>query len=268
MDPYLEDPYIWPGFHNSLATEIERTLNRDLPEGYYAQIDVRTEVGITDEPGTRIIVPDVSVRGHPWESAGGVAVLEPRAALSESVEIVLDVEPTRLCNVEVRDRRPGHAVVTVIEILSPANKKRGPDRDKFVQKRNEVLSSEASLVEIDLLRAGTRLWTEPEVAQRLAELQPPPDYLVAVNRAWHRDDGYFRLQLFPICLDGLLPVFPVPLRRGEDELPLDLQYLVHVVYDGGPYRRGAVDYTQPPTPPLPEPWRDWAAERVQAGRGQ
>ncbi|MGE3807410.1 MAG: DUF4058 family protein [Gemmataceae bacterium] len=37
-----------------------------------------------------------------------------------------------------------------------------------------------------------------------------------------------------------------------------MQIILNRVYDGGPYRRGAVDYGQPPTPPLRDAERDWA----------
>jgi hypothetical protein len=272
MDPWLEDPAIWSGFHNSFADEIQRTLNRDLPEPYYADLDARSEIGIAEEPQTHVIIPDVSVRraeengGGKSASRGGVAVAEPRGTVSESVEIVVEVEPVDHFSVRVRDRRT-HEVVTLIEILSPSNKRPGKDRDKFLQKRQEVLGSTTSLVEIDLLRSGTRLWTDPEIERRLGTFDPRPDYLILLSRSWQRDAD-FRLQAFRIALDQHLPVIPVPLHEGEPELPLDLQYTLQIVYDAGPYRRGILNYSQPPKPPLSEEWRVWAAERVQTWRAR
>ncbi|MEB3213342.1 MAG: DUF4058 family protein, partial [Leptolyngbyaceae bacterium] len=48
------------------------------------------------------------------------------------------------------------AVITAIEILPPSNK-RGDGRQKYEQKRQQVLSSRTHLVEIDLLRDGLPL---------------------------------------------------------------------------------------------------------------
>src|SRR5436305_1233328 len=39
MDPYLEDPGIWPDFHTTFYVELKRSLNRILPPGYMAKID-------------------------------------------------------------------------------------------------------------------------------------------------------------------------------------------------------------------------------------
>ncbi len=270
MDPYLEDPAIWPDFHNRLAERISEVLNHKLPEPYYAQLETREEIGISDEPVHRVVVPDVSVRKQTWEggqSTGGVAVAEPRSEISEYMELVVETELTELSFVEIRDGHRGHEVVTLIEVLSPANKKPGKDRDKFLQKRSEVLGSHTSLVEVDLLRNGDRAWTEPVIAHKLFALEPPPHYLVTVSRVWQRRPD-LKLQVFPAYLNGFLPVFPVPLREGEQDVLVDLQYVFQRVYEAGPYRRGAVDYSQPPNPPLRAEWLAWALERVAARQGR
>ena len=46
MDPYLEAPWIWPDFHNSLADSIRSILNEELPKPYFAQLEARSELGI------------------------------------------------------------------------------------------------------------------------------------------------------------------------------------------------------------------------------
>jgi hypothetical protein len=42
MDPYLEAPEIWHGFHHLLADEIIAQLNARLSPRYYADVEVRT----------------------------------------------------------------------------------------------------------------------------------------------------------------------------------------------------------------------------------
>jgi hypothetical protein len=241
-------------------------LNNSLPEPYYARLEIRPEVGIVEDAGnTRRIVPDVAVVRRPQSATGAesVAVLSaPRTSISKSVEVVVRSEPIRHAYVEIRDPTRGHALVTLIEIVSPPNKRRGPDRRAYQQKQTEVLESDASLIELDLLRSGERLLTDPEVQAYLAAVQPPPEYMVLVNRAWQRAGGVRAVQIFPLLLAEPLPVISVPLRQNLEEVPLDLQFAFARVYDSGPYRRGAVDYQQPPEPPLSGEQAAWAEHRL------
>jgi hypothetical protein len=94
------------------------------------------------------------------------------------------------------------------------------------------------------------------VIEAAARLEPRPDYLVTVNRAWQRG-AEFQYQLFPIRLEESLPCILVPLREGVAEPPLDLQYVFQQAYDGGPYSRGEVDYDGPPDPPLRPELAEW-----------
>ncbi len=264
MDPFLEDPALWPDFHDALAGEIRAALNGALPDDLYAQLGVREEVGIVDEGRIRRIVPDVAVRGPELErGAGAVAVAEPRADVAPFVEVQIGSDPREVNFVEIRDARGEHAVITVIEILSPTNKRPGKDRDLYLRKREEVIDSRTSLVEIDLLRDGDRTFSGSMLLARLADFDADPEYLALVNRAWQRVPD-MSLQLFPAYLRQPLPVIAVPLREGEPETTLDLQYVFHQTYDRGPYRRGAVDYDRDLG--LDDDLRTWTRERVDGWR--
>lgn len=263
MDPYLEAPDIWPDLHDALAGEIRGVLNASLPAPYYARLEMRPEIGIVeDEPALRRIVPDVAVVRRPARPGEtGVAVAEaPRTRISQSLEVEVAGEPLRHAFVEIRDPSRGHRLVTLIEIVSPANKAPGPDRKAYLRKQREVLESDASLVELDLLRHGERLLLSRELERFVQQLRPQPDYLVLVNRAWRRAVGGMAYQVFPVSVTEPLPCIPVPLREDRDEVPLDLQFVFSHAYDRGPYRRGAVDYGQPPGVPLPSELTAWAAQ--------
>lgn len=93
-----------------------------------------------------------------------------------------------------------------------------------------------------------------------------PDYLVLVNRAWQRADVGMGYQVFPSSLRAWLPCIPVPLKPGESEPLLDLQFVFNRAYDGGPYRRGAVDDSRPPDPLLSEPNAAWAEPLLGNGK--
>ncbi len=262
MDPYLEAPDTWPDFHDALAAEIRGELNRVLPRHYYARLEMRPEIGIVGDETPRRIVPDVAIvkpRSPAAAAAreGGVALLEePRVASSPSVWMRIPNEPLRHHFVEIRDAARGHVLVTLIEIASPTNKRPGPDRRAYMAKQQEILGSDTSLIELDLLRGGQSLIGGPSVVEAAAHLEPRPDYLVFVSRAWQRG-AELQYQLFPIRLDERLPCIDVPLREDETEPPLDLQYVFQRAYDGGPYSRGAVDYDHPPDPPVRPDLSDW-----------
>jgi hypothetical protein len=263
MDPYLEGPAVWPDFHNRLAYQISDVLNRLLPAPYYAQLEIRAEVGWLDIEMTRVMLPDVTVERHSRSDAiGGVAVLgDIRTEVTPYLDVVIENDPVEVSSVRVKDSRRDHEVITAIEIVSPTNKRAGPDRDKYLEKRKELVESSTSLIEIDLLRGGQRLAGEPQYGRLLGELSPQPDFLVAVNRAWQRG-LQLRYQLFPTSVREALPVLPIPLRQGEGEISLDLQYSFRHAYDSGPYARGAVDYSQPCDPPLAATDAAWAEQRI------
>jgi hypothetical protein len=274
MDPYLEAPHIWPDLHNALAGELRNELNQTLPNPYYARLEMRPELGISEERRTtHRIVPDVTVVRHPHpgheQRAGGTAALTaPRSVISTFIEYEVLSDPIHHQFVEIRDSTQGHKLITLIEIVSPSSKRPGPDREAYERKQREVLESDASLVEIDLLRAGRRILPDAGLEALIHDLEQPPAYLVLINRAWRRGPGTSAYQVFPVGLREWLPCIPVPLRENKIEVTLDLQFAFNRAYDSGPYRRGAVDYAIPPPEPAMDHQSDvWAAELTSAWRG-
>ena len=154
----------------------------------------------------------------------------------------VDIE--RLAFLEIRDRR-NRQLVTVIELLSPANKRPGGDRDQYLAKRQKVLASTAHLVEIDLLRGGQR----PPVADL-----PACDYCVLVSRSEARP----RVGLWPLQLRDRLPVIPIPLRNPDPDAQLDIQAVLHDIYDRARYATYLYDGS--PDPPLSPEDEAWARQ--------
>jgi hypothetical protein len=114
----------------------------------------------------------------------------------------------------------------------------------------------------DLLRSGERLLSSPELDAYVADLTPPPVYLVLVSRAWRRVGTTITCQLFVIGPRDVLPCIPIPLREDEDDVKLDLQWVFNQAYDRGPYRRGAVDYGKEADPPLSPSDTPWLHQRL------
>lgn len=247
MDPYLEQPGIWPEFHNNLAAEIQGYLNQRIRPRYIArQAPVATYVAVAVVPA-RVVKPDVSV----WRSQTGggashcaTATLTP-PAVEASIPLEYEVE---LFSVEVRTVGSGE-LVTAIEILSPVNERPGHDacRD-YHRKRRALLRSDANLLGIDLLRAGERPPVEPP--------PPPAPYYVVLSRASDRP----RAPVWPIQVTDPLPVVPVPLLDPDPDAALDLQEVVTLAYERGGYD-SAIDYSSTPPPPWSTAEAAWIAGR-------
>jgi hypothetical protein len=152
---------------------------------------------------------------------------------------------------EIRDRKT-RRLVTVVELLSPTNKRPGDDRQRYVAKRAGLLRSEAHFVELDLLRGWPRMpFDEP----------PGGDYCVLVSRVEDRP----RADFWPIGLREQLPVIPIPLQKTHPDARLDLQSLLHRVYDAAYYRDYIYDGS--PWPPLSEDDAAWARQTAAGEAG-
>jgi hypothetical protein len=173
---------------------------------------------------------DVStVEGPETEIPEDVADIPPAPLIVPLLEAV----EVRLVTVEVRDVAHNE-LVTSIEILSPVNK-REPGLTKYRQKRQRLRQAGVHLLEIDLLRRGTRPLVHPRI--------PDVPYLITLTRA-HAG----RVEVWPIKLPDKLPVVPVPLRNPDPDVPLELSPALASVYDEAAYEL-SIDYGQPPPPP-------------------
>lgn len=71
-----------------------------------------------------------------------------------------------------------------------------------------------------------------------------------------------KAELYPFGLQEPIPPFQLPFRQGDTEPLIDLQALLHRVYDGAGFDL-AIDYTCEPIPPLAEFDAVWAAALLQ-----
>jgi hypothetical protein len=160
------------------------------------------------------------------------------------------VDLERQSFVEIRDRK-NRELITVVELLSPANKYAGPDREQYLAKRMELLNGPVHLVEIDLLRGGPPL---------PADDRPDCAYSVLVSRCESRLEAGF----WPIALRQRLPEIPVPVRSPDSAARLDLQAILDRIYDDAGYADYIYDGT--PSPRLDPEDMEWA-RRIVAGTG-
>ena len=253
MDPWLEDD--WEGVHTRLVTYACDQLQDQLGGGLIARLEKRVYVE-TEFEEPRQYVPDVHVydrgrRPPRRAAAGGVAVAEPE---------ILSLPPpeVREAYIEIRDHKAREKLVTVIELVSPVNKRGVVGRRQYQQKQRDVMRADVNLVEIDLLRGGRAVTLARTRADGGAFAAP---YHVSTYRAARPST----VAHVPIPLRQRLPAVGVPLRAKDADVALDLQPLVDRTYRNGRYD-DVLDYGRPPVPPLAAADAAWAKRLVAAWR--
>jgi len=246
MDPYLEQ---YSGdVHHGLIQYTRDLMQPELPSDLRARVEERVFLE-TDADAHRVFVPDVhiaQVLGKTgWSQTTGVSGV----AVAEPLVFKIHSDPITEGYIEIRERRGGK-LITVIEFLSPSNKAGGVGQRKYLEQQDEILGSDASLVEIDLVRAGGRVLALPEFD---IPDHHRKDYLACISTGW----DHSQRELYPMPLRQRLSALPIPLRENEKRLALDLQALVDHVYETGRY--DDTDYTSELVQPLPTEDAAWAA---------
>lgn len=230
MNPYLEQPDYWSDFHNQLVAAIARYLVPQLLPKYRVVMDK----WVYSTTGSNLMValgrPDVAVQQRP-DNRTPLATVARSTVQPVQVQVPLPVE-RRQAYLQVKDIAT-QTVVTVLDVLSPANK-HGQGRAKYETKREQIFGSLSNLIEIDLLRAGQPFLLQPHDSH----------YRILVSRAAQRPQA----DLYGFDVSTPIPCIPCPLRPEEGEAELPLQQLVDQLYDELGYDY-FIDYEQ--APPLP-----------------
>lgn len=216
MDPYLEDAVHWADIHHSLISKMRGDLNSALPTGYVARANERGYE--TKDPKTHYL------------NVAGVQ----NSDLLEVNEPFLEVMTV-----------PEEKVVTAIEIISPFNKTPGSEgRRQYRRRQREAVSSNASLLEIDLLHGERILMCSDTAAPMLQR----SNYLICLTRGHTRNT----FEIWTISVRERLPRVAVPLSEVETDCVLDLQNALDWSYDTGRYG-DFLDYrNDPPVTLSPE----------------
>jgi hypothetical protein len=252
MDPYLENPEIFPDFHDSVITYLREALQASLPAPYFAVLGRRVWI----EVSRRSIGPDLEMRREGKgptslraEPAGGLALANPPLARPVVVKVAHDEFREPFVEIYARNevahdefREPfveiyarndeGKRLVSSIEVLSLSNKTEGEHgRDLYVRKQKELLASKVHLVEIDLLRGGEHVTAVPLDLAR--DACGAFDYYVSVHDFADLETFY----VYPIRLEERLPPVAIPLLPGDPAVTLDLQAVFDRCFNAGPYLR-------------------------------
>jgi hypothetical protein len=246
MDPYLENPDLWPDVHASFIAVIRELLTPNIGPRYVARVEQRAFLFEQDDPASELyVVPDARIiessqrQMQEGPLLGGGTATATKPSVAEEVDVTGQLNHwARERFIEIRDTS-SREVVTVIEILSPSNKVNGSaGRRSFLQKREDVSHSNTSWLEIDLLRKGTPTFNFSGVRRSA--------YRAYVDRTVK--DGRHQ-GVYPIRLRERLPGLPVPLRPDDADVILDLQAMLDLVYDRAAYHLDT-DYAKQSKPPL------------------
>src|SRR5262245_33726930 len=212
MDPYLEDDKLWPAFQHQLVGCLYQILLPSLVDRYRAR---------------------VSQRHYLTEQALFTSVV--REEHHEEF-------------IEIRQRGDGR-LVTLVDVVSPANKLTTGGRKAYLNKRDEGKNAGANLVEIDLVLQG-----QPTLEYSRDGL-PDWDYAVTVTRSTQPD----RFEIYTTTLQKRLPRFRLPLASEDRDIVLDLHTAFTRRYDQGGFA-AKIDYAKGPSTPLIDEDRKWLHE--------
>src|SRR5947209_1688698 len=128
MNPYLEQEDVWQDFHDAMIPAIRDALTPQVSPHFIVKIEEHLYI---HEPEARqrfrVGSGDIDVIRAAAPAARG---RESMATVAAPAQILLpQVEIETQTFLEIRDRKD-RELVTVIELLSPTNKKPGPDREQ------------------------------------------------------------------------------------------------------------------------------------------
>ncbi|EAZ91743.1 DUF4058 family protein [Crocosphaera chwakensis] len=252
MNPYLELPLFWSQVHTHLIVAIADYMNPILRPKYRISMEQRVYTDTNNDDNLELVgIPDnivFSPSSNSSETSSNIAVAPPKV---QPLPITIPQPETvkewylQVKNVETQE------VVTVIEILSPKNKKVGEGRNKYLKKREQVLMSLTHLIEIDLLRKG-------EVMPMNVDDRIKSDYRIVISRSYNRP----KAELYAFNLAQEIPSIPLVLKP-EDEAPLiPLQELLHSIYEKGSYDL-AINYQKQTLDNLSENEQTWINNLLQ-----
>jgi hypothetical protein len=209
MDPYLEDEKLWPVFQHQLVNCLYQILLPGLVDRYRARVGQRHYV--TEQALFTSIVREEHHEEY----------------------------------IEIRQRSDGR-MVTLVDVVSPANKTTAPGRQAYLDKRREGRMANSSLVEIDLVLQG-----QPMLEYSRDGL-PEWDYAVTVTRSTQPE----RFEIYTATLQKRLPRFRLPLASDDRDTVLDLHAAFARCYDQGDFAN-KIDYQRDPPTSLTDEDREW-----------
>ena len=214
MDPYLEEEKRWPAFQPLVVHALYQMLLPGLMDRYRAR---------------------VGEREYTSEQALFTSIVR---------------EEHKEAFIEVRQRSDGR-MVTLIDIVSPANKTTQVGKQMYLDKRREARTGNSNIVQVELVVPGQPLLDYSR--EGLVDW----DYAVTVTRCTQPD----RFEIYTATLQKRLPRFRMPLAADDRDTVIDLQAAFARSFDQGDFI-SQINYAKDPTVRTTEEQRQWIDERL------
>lgn len=250
MNPYLEGS-IYHDLHQTLIIEIRKMLQAQIRPKYVARVEKYTVQDDNSVSDLGIIYPDIEiVERNDLVKEPTLTYRKTTVSAIDPPSFTIDLPPPltyQIARLKIMDSE-SRELVTVIEVLSPVNKRK-PGLQPYLKKRDQLIAAGVNVLEIDLLRRGTRTIDYPT--------KKPTDYLIALTRIQPRQRA-----IWTIDLASSLPNIPVPLLPDDPDAVINLQLLLDDIYETLDYGFD-LDYTVAPPPPelAATKWK-WVQEKV------
>jgi hypothetical protein len=196
MDPFLESH--WRDVHSRLVAYGADALAEVLPDDLIARMEERVAIE-SDEDLRTVVAPDV--RMFEAQAKAGASPAGPLdagpAAVAVPVLLTAVVEPVTERFIRIVEADSGK-LVTVVEFLSPTNKRRGEGMRDYRAKRQQLLDGGVNVVEVDLVRQGD--WVGV-LLPFVAPARHHTPYRAIIRRA----DKTEQVELYPIAMRERLP---------------------------------------------------------------
>lgn len=244
MDPFLEG-YLWPDVHSSLTNVIKEILAPLISPKYVARTELYTVDDSSPEEDVGIMYPEVEVLKRKKGSSSEMIAYDSATTAATPVTITIPAVTSievRIPVIEIRDRAKNQ-LITAIEILSPVNKRK-PGLEPYRSKRENLHNAGVHLLEIDLLRRGTRPFAHPYL--------PKEHYITTLVRA-----GSWKTEVWAMNVMDKLPVLPVPLKHPDPDVTFDLGKAMNLIYERNMYQLSINYQGKPPIPPFTKEEASW-----------
>jgi len=152
--PPIDRKHAWESFHRRWIVSLADALNSRLPERFLAENQVRigqtTEADVVEfDQNQQFDEPLQNGVGHSSSSGGTAVVTE--AVTYAPPEVTSTHEYDDAFEVKVYDLKRTRRVVAVIELVSPSNKDRPEEREKFAFKILSYLKAGIGVVVVDIV---------------------------------------------------------------------------------------------------------------------
>lgn len=222
--PPIDDVHSWDGLHGMLPAMIIQSLNKYLPESYFAAPTVhighlfQVDVGTYEEPEATV---------HPNDSGNGGVALATYAPPKATLVAEPSMPDHDMYEVRIYASGRSRRLVAAIEIVSPSNKDRPETRGTFISMAAELLRQDVCVSIVDVVTTSQfnlcgELLSFLDVSDPAVNDEPPPIYAATLRMRQEGDRRLMDCWYDALTIGEALPTLPIWLKETW-AIPLELE---------------------------------------------